>query len=357
MRAPSVCPSNSRRWDALRNRRSSGGGAFVYGVITTGVYCRPTCPSRVPLRRNVRFFDSPAEAERCGFRACRRCRPDVREDSPRAALVARVRALIDASPVAPPLAELARETGLSRYHLQRVFKRALGLTPKRYDLARRTQRFRDELRKEKTVTRAIYRAGYGSSQRAYAGARQRLGMTPRAYQRGGEGATIGYATLRTELGAVLVAATRAGVCAIELADDPGELVRRLAEIFPRATRVADDPRAQKYAAQLAEFVRSPRRPPTLPLELHGSEFQIRVWEALCRIRPGKTATYQQIARAIGAPKAARAIGRACAGNRLALAVPCHRVVRGDGSIGGYRWGTQRKRELLRREAESHAARE
>ncbi len=342
--------TSPQRWAALQARSGAADGAFVYAVRTTGVYCRPGCRSRRPRRENVRFFDSPQQAERSGFRACRRCRPNQPADAGVAALVRAVCARIEASAVSIPLADLSAQAGMSPYHLQRLFKRAVGLTPKQYELSLRTQQFRRELHQERTVTQAMYRAGYGSASRAYDGARRRLGMTPRAFQRGGEGMTIRYAVARSSVGGVLVAATRAGVCAIELGDSAATLRRRLRAQFPRAVCVAGGTAEQRQAAALAEYIRRPEGPPRLSLDLRGSDFQIRVWEALRAIPPGRTATYRQVAEAIGAPRAARAVARACAANRLAVAVPCHRVIRADGALGGYRWGMQRKRALLEREA-------
>jgi AraC family transcriptional regulator of adaptative response/methylated-DNA-[protein]-cysteine methyltransferase len=348
-------------WAAVVARDAAQDGRFVFAVATTGVYCRPSCPARRPRRENVRFFATPADARLAGYRACRRCRPD--EDAPGrgAEAVAAARAYLDAhADRRVPLAELARVAGLSPHHLQRTFTRVVGVSPRAYAEARRAGRFRERLRAGDTVSRAAFEAGYGSGSRAYAAADAHLGMSPGAYRRGAPRVTIRYATADCTLGRVLVAATERGVCAVQLADDDAALVAELAREFPRAALeaveedalAADAPLAAALAAVRAA-VESPgdaaEAVAAVPLDVAGSPFQRRVWDALRAIPTGETRSYGAVAAALGAPTAARAVARACATNRVALLVPCHRVLRGEGAVGGYRWGAPRKRALLERE--------
>lgn len=344
--------SEEARWAAVSGRDRAADGAFVYGVVTTGVYCRPGCASRAPRRDNVRFFGTPDEAEAAGLRPCKRCAPRApRPDSAEAAAVARAVALIEASDEPPTLRELAAAAGLSPYHFHRRFKAAMGVTPAAYARARRGDRLRGELTTAPSVSAAIYEAGFGSSGRLYAESRGTLGMTPSAYRAGAPGEQISYATAPSSLGWVLVAATGRGICAIELGDDPARLEAGLRARFPHAALAADDPTFAAWVRAAVGLVEVPRRGLDLPLDLQGTAFQRRVWAALREIPAGDTATYAEVAARIGQPGAARAVAQACAANTLAVAVPCHRVVRGDGSPGGYRWGAARKGALLAREAE------
>ena len=352
--------SNEERWTAVRDRDSGAEGAFLYSVATTGVYCRPGCPSRRPRREHVRFHASREEAEDAGFRACRRCRPDEPPLAERRAeAVAAACRLIETAEEAPALDALAAAAGMSRSHFHRVFKAAAGCTPRAYAAARRAHRVRDALRQDGgagtatgtgTVTDAVYDAGFGSNARFYAASPDILGMAPTAFRRGGAGETIRFAVGACSLGAVLVAATAKGVCAITLGDDPGALVRDLEDRFPGAELVGGDPEFEGRVAGVVGLVEAPALGLDLPLDVRGTAFQQRVWRALREVPAGETASYREIAERIGSPGASRAVARACASNPVAVAIPCHRVVRSDGAAGGYRWGVERKRALLEREA-------
>jgi len=342
-------------WQAVIQRRSASDGLFVTAVRTTKVYCRPSCPSRTPLRRNVRFFATPAEAEAVGFRPCRRCRPrDVAR--PDLALVREVcRALDAAGDDAPTLAELGARFGRSPFHLQRTFKRIVGVTPRQYAEARRMQRVRRSLRESADVTTAIYDAGLGSSSRLYERAGARLGMTPASYRRYGAGAAIAYTITSCEFGRMLVAATDRGVAHVAFAVADHDLERDLHREFAAAEIRRDDaglrPAVDAVVAGIAG--REPSHP--VPLDVRATAFRIRVWEALRRIPRGETRSYSDIAREVGSPRAARAVGTACKENPVPIIVPCHRVVREDGTLGGYALGLDRKRALLARERQAAAA--
>ena len=318
---------------------------------TTGVYCRPSCASRPAKRENVSFFDTGALAEKAGYRACKRCRPDKLDaPDPQMEAVKRACERIEAAEEAPKLADLAASVGLSPYHFHRVFKTITGVTPKAYAAEMRARRAADKLRTAGTVTEAIYDAGFNSSSRFYENTDARLGMTPGAVRRGGAGAVIRFAVGEASLGAVLVAATNKGVCAILLGDDPQALVRDLQDRFPNADFKGGDAEFERTVAEVVGLVEAPGQRLDLPLDIRGTAFQQRVWAALSAIPSGKTATYAEIARAIGQPKAVRAVAQACGANPLAIAIPCHRVVRSDGDLSGYRWGVERKRKLIDREA-------
>lgn len=344
-------PIEDRRWAALVARDRSADGAFFYSVRTTGVYCRPSCAARRPRRENVAFHETIAEAEAAGFRPCRRCRPNEASAAERyaAAVIAACRA-IEAAETAPTLAALARGAGLSPYHFHRLFKAATGVTPRAYAAACRDRRVREELAGEAPVTAAIYEAGFGSSSRFYERSDAVLGMAPSRYRRGGDAAQIRFAVGECSLGAILVAATDKGVCAILLGDDPDRLVRDLQDRFSRAELVGGDAGFEALVARTVGLVERPAAPVDLPLDVRGTAFQQRVWQALRDIRAGETASYAEIAARIGAPRAVRAVAQACAANNLAVAIPCHRVVRTDGALSGYAWGVERKRALLEREA-------
>jgi AraC family transcriptional regulator of adaptative response/methylated-DNA-[protein]-cysteine methyltransferase len=343
---PPPSPDDAR-WQAVLSRDRAAEGAFVYAVRTTGIYCRPTCPSRRPRRENVSFHATPAEAERAGFRACLRCGPDAPAPAGGEA-VARAAAFLSAHPEErTTLAELARRVGLSPFHLQRTFRRATGLSPRAYQEAARLARFKAEVRRGAPVGLATYEAGFGSSRALYESARDGLGMTPGRYRRGGEGEVIRFATLPCALGRLLVAATERGVCAVSLGAADGPLEAELRAEFPRAELARDEHGVSPWAAAVLRHVEAAGAPP--PLDLRGTAFQLRVWQALREIPRGETRSYGEVARTLGAPGSARAVARACASNRVALVVPCHRVVRGGGEAGGYRWGAELKRRLLERE--------
>jgi AraC family transcriptional regulator of adaptative response/methylated-DNA-[protein]-cysteine methyltransferase len=343
---------DAARWAALVSRDPAADGRFFVAVRTTGIYCRPSCGSRRPRRENVRFYDSGAEAAAAGFRPCKRCRPDqaMSPAAVRAAAVARACRLIEEAEELPDLAALAAAGGMSRFHFHRVFKEQTGLTPRGYAAARRAARVRASLPGSATVTAAVYDAGFNSGGRFYAAATGMLGMTPRRFRAGGVGETIRFAVGQCSLGAVLVAATDQGVCAVTLGDDPAALVRDLEDRFPAAELVGGDADFEGLVARVIGLIEAPGQGLDLPLDIRGTAFQQRVWQALRDIPPGRRATYAEIAARIGAPRAVRAVAQACAANPLAVAIPCHRVVRTDGALSGYRWGVERKAKLLEREA-------
>jgi len=344
---------NDPRWMRMVSRDATADGSFVYSVKTTGVYCRPSCAARTPLPRNVAFHADPAAAEVAGFRPCRRCRPNEASRAERhAALVEAACRRIESAEEALSLGELADAAGLSPFHFHRLFKAATGLTPKGYGDAHRARRVRAALSGGAQVTEALYDAGFGSSGRFYAAADGALGMLPAAYAKGGKAAVIRYGIGRSSLGRVLAAASDRGICAILLGDDDAELIADLGRRFPRAEAIAADTAFQETVDAVVTLVEEPKLGLSLPLDIRGTAFQERVWQALRAIPAGETRSYAELAQAIGAPGAQRAVAGACAANSLAIAVPCHRVVRGDGSLSGYRWGADRKRRLLLREAHS-----
>ena len=337
------------RWAAVVARDAAADGAFVYSVASTGVFCKPSCASRRARPENVRFHADAAAALAAGFRACRRCRPDgATRSEEHAALVARACRRIEQDETLPTLEALARDAGLSPFHFHRVFKRVAGVTPKDYALAQRARRVRDGLPKAASVTAALHDAGY-SSARFYSDAGDVLGMTPGQFRAGGEKQAIRFAIAQCSLGALLVAQGERGLCALLLGDDPETLLRDLQDRFPRATLSGGDAVFDAVVARVVGFVEAPGLGLDLPLDIRGTAFQQRVWKALRDIPAGHTASYAEIAARIGAPKSVRAVAQACAANSLAVAVPCHRVVKSDGSLSGYRWGIERKRALLERE--------
>ncbi len=342
--------NDTQRWNAVVARDDEADGTFVYGVTTTGVYCRPSCPSRQALRRNVAFFATPAEAEAAGLRPCRRCEPTGPGPAARRAqLVADACRVIDDAAEPPTLEALARQVGVSRFHLHRIFREETGVTPKAYADGRRAERVRERLGAGSGVTDALYDSGFGSSSRFYDTSAARLGMTPSQFRDGAPGVAVRFAVARSSLGAVLVATSDTGVCAIELGDDPEAMVERFQARFHAAELVGDDPAFEQLVASVVALVEDPTIGVELPLDVRGTAFQERVWRALREIPAGRTVTYTELAERIGAPTSARAVASACAANRLAVAVPCHRVVRADGSLSGYRWGVERKAALLERE--------
>lgn len=340
------------RWQAVMRRDAAADGTYVYAVKTTGVYCRPSCPARKAKAENVRFFSSSVEAEAAGYRPCRRCRPSGPSPAQAdAAVVAQACRLIEEAEEPPKLGELAASAGMSPSHFHRRFKAIAGLTPRAYGAAQRARKVREQLSGGGSVTSALYGAGFNSSSRFYENAGEVLGMTPTTFRNGGRGVRIVFAVGECRLGAILVARSDRGICAISLGDDAGALVRDLQDRFPRADLIGGDAEFEALVAQVVGFVEAPRIGLDLPLDVRGTAFQQRVWQALRDIPPGQTASYTEIARRIGKAGAVRAVGQACAANPIAVAIPCHRVVRNDGGLSGYRWGVERKRALLEREEE------
>jgi len=338
------------RWQAVVNRDPAADGAFVYSVRTTRVYCRPTCASRLALRKNVRFYMTCRDAENAGFRPCKRCKPTEESlNSRHASAVAQACRTIEGAEDVPSLDELASAAGMSSQYFHRVFRAHTGLTPKGYAAAHRSHRVREELGQSPTVTSAIYGAGFNSNSRFYESSNEVLGMTPKAFRAGGRGIVIRFAVGESWLGPILVAASDKGVCAILLGDDPAQLVHDLEDQFPKADLIGGDAEFEQLVARVVGFVEMPSRGLELPLDIRGTAFQRRVWEALRKIPAGSTASYADIAKGIGQPKSVRAVAQACGANSLAVAIPCHRIVRSDGSLSGYRWGVERKEKLLRRE--------
>ena len=350
-------PANSvehdPRWARVLARDPSADGQFVYAVKTTGVYCQPSSPSRLPRPENVEFFDTPAEAEAAGYRPSRRAGPDqTTVRAQQAALVARACRRIEAADTPPTLDMLAEEAGLSPYHFHRLFKSVTGLTPKAYADAHRARKLRAQLERGSTVTEAIYDAGFNASSRFYEASDSVLGMTTSRYRAGGAQTTIRFAVGECSLGSILVAQSDRGICAILMGDDPDALVRDLQDTFPRAELIGGDAGFEDLVARVVGLIEAPSIGLDLPLDVRGTAFQQRVWQALREVPPGSTTSYTEIAARIGAPKAVRAVAQACAANHIAVAIPCHRVIRRDGNASGYRWGVERKLALLEREAQS-----
>jgi AraC family transcriptional regulator of adaptative response/methylated-DNA-[protein]-cysteine methyltransferase len=344
--------TDQSRWQAVQGRDNAADGRFVYAVTSTGIYCRPTCASRRPLRRNVRFFDLPEAAEQEGFRPCKRCRPAeaISVDSN----VVKVRAIcqfIDeelemGADGSPSLAAIAGRVGGSPHHLQRTFKRLMGVTPAQFGDARRLARLKDGLKQGESVTNAMYDAGYGAASRLYERSNSQLGMTPASYAKGGKGARMGYAISDSPLGRLMVAATEQGVCFLSLGEDD-HLIDELHREYPLAEIVADEIVLGDWVREVVAYLEGQIPHPNLPLDVQGTAFQRRVWQELMRIPAGVTTTYSELAQTIsGNPSARRAVARGCATNPVSLVIPCHRVVRNDGGLGGYRWGLERKRALI-----------
>jgi AraC family transcriptional regulator of adaptative response/methylated-DNA-[protein]-cysteine methyltransferase len=341
------------RWAAVLARDPAADCQFVYAVKTTGVYCRPSSPSRLPRRQNVEFFDSAQAAEAAGYRRSRRSAADLGTVAARhGAIIAASCRRIEAADDPPSLSALAEAAGLSPYHFHRVFKSVTGLTPKAYADAHRGSRIRQKLRSGRSVTDAIYDAGFQSNSRFYAASDRVLGMTASDYRAGGVNTDIHFAVGECSLGSILVAQSDRGVCAILMGDDPDALARELQHRFPRANLIGGDAAFEQLVARVVGFIEAPALGLDLPLDVRGTAFQVRVWQALREIPVGTTASYAEIATRIGAPRAVRAVAQACGANHLAVAIPCHRVVRSDGGLSGYRWGVERKRELLHREKQT-----
>lgn len=357
MKAPSpassksaVCPSDPR-WQAVLARDPAADHAFVYAVKTTGVYCRASSPSRLPKRENVEFFDTAEQAEAAGYRPSKRAAADqTRVAEQHASLVTRACQIIEHADEQPDLNTLAEQVGMSPYHFHRVFKATTGLTPKAYASSQRARRMRDQLGRAGSVTDALYEAGFNSNSRFYETSDNVLGMKPGQYRAGGANTDIRFAVGECSLGAILVAQSARGICAILLGEDPDALVRDLQDKFPRANFIGADPDFEQLIAKVVGFIEAPAIGLDLPLDVRGTAFQERVWQTLRTIPVGSTASYSDIARMIGAPKSFRAVAQACGANSIAVAIPCHRVVRSDGDLSGYRWGVERKRQLLEREA-------
>ncbi|MCG3200668.1 MAG: Bifunctional transcriptional activator/DNA repair enzyme Ada [Gammaproteobacteria bacterium] len=356
-RAAGIATERDPRWTSVIARDPGADGAFVYSVKTTGVYCRPSCPSRRARPENVRFHATCEDAEHAGFRPCRRCRPNEASLAERhARIVAGICRSIEAAEQVPSLEELAARAGLSPFHFHRIFKAITGVTPRAYAAVHRTRRVTRELRRGRSVTEAIFDAGFSSSGRFYENAGRLLGMTPTQFRAGGRNAELRFAIRECSLGSILVASSPRGVCAILLGEDPDSLTRELQDRFPLARLIGGDAGFERLVARVLRFAEAPALGLDLPLDVRGTAFQQRVWQALREVPAGSTISYGELAKRIGAPRSARAVARACAANALAVAIPCHRVVSADGGLSGYRWGVERKRELLKREAVDKRAR-
>ena len=349
--------NEDQRWQAVAKRDSALDGAFVFAVSSTGVFCRPSCPARRPKRQNVRFFEHAAEAEQAGFRACLRCRPKAVDGNPQSAMVREICRYVERNLEDQlTLASLARRFGRSTFHLQRMFKGVLGVSPKAYIDACRLRQVKQNLQAGHDVTTSLYAAGYGSSSRLYERTSAQLGMTPEKYRRGAMAAVVRFTITSSPLGRMLIAATEKGICSIQFADTEGELQQGLMREFPFAVRKRDDAALTQWRVSVEQLIngQETHRASLLPLDIRATAFQRRVWEHLQRIPRGETQSYSAVAKKLGMPKATRAVARACATNPVAIAIPCHRVVREDGELGGYRWGIERKEQLLAIEKEAGA---
>ena len=344
-------PNDEQLWQAVVSKDARFDGQFVFAVSSTGVYCRPSCPSRRAHRERVSFFDLPEAAEQAGFRACLRCQPRrARVLDPQMELVQRVCSLLNSSDSeAVKLAELASHAGVSVFHLQRTFKRVMGISPRQYLAARRFGTFKALVRKGDSVTTALYESGFNSSSRLYEYASEELGMTPATYSRGGRGVNINYTIVASSMGRLLVAMTERGVCAVRMCDTDAELEKDLRDEFPHAQIKRDESALREQVQKILNHLDNNEPRLDLPLDIRATAFQRQVWDKLRAIPYGQTVSYGDVAKALGNPGAVRAVGRACATNPVALVIPCHRVVREDQSLGGYRWGLDRKKKLLDRE--------
>lgn len=338
-------------WQAVVAKDARFDGQFVFAVSSTGVYCRPSCPSRRAHRERVKFFELPEAAEQAGFRACLRCQPRrARIMDPQVELVQRVCHLLDTSESESlKLAELAKQSGVSQFHLQRTFKRVMGISPRQYLAARKIDNFKTLVRKGESVTSSLYESGFNSSSRLYEHAAEELGMTPATYSRGGRGVNISYTITASPMGRLLVAVTERGVCAVRMADSDAALEKDLHEEFPNAQLKRDDSALRESVQKILNHLEKKEPRLDLPLDIKATAFQRQVWEHLRAIPYGQTVSYGDVAKALGKPGAVRAVGRACATNPVALVIPCHRVVREDKTLGGYRWGLDRKKKLLEHE--------
>ncbi|MCB5187601.1 bifunctional DNA-binding transcriptional regulator/O6-methylguanine-DNA methyltransferase Ada [Methylobacillus caricis] len=349
--AKAAATENDVRWQAVLGRDSAYDGQFYYSVSSTGIYCRPSCAARRPRPEHVSFHDSIEAAEHAGFRPCQRCKPnDATLAEQHVALIANACEMIEQAEHAFTLKQLAQKSGMSSFHFHRLFKSVTGLTPKAYSSAHQLKKMRNGLRHSGSVTEAIFEAGYNANSRFYEKSMAGLGMTPSRFRRGGINTQIRFAVAECSLGSMLVASTAKGICAILLGDDPGQLLHELQDAFPNAELLGGDEGYEETVSRVIGLVEAPAIGLELPLDIQGTVFQHRVWQALRDIPPGETASYTEIAARLGAPRAVRAVASACAANRLAVAIPCHRVVRSDGELAGYRWGIERKRTLLERES-------
>ncbi|HQY89553.1 MAG TPA: bifunctional DNA-binding transcriptional regulator/O6-methylguanine-DNA methyltransferase Ada [Tepidisphaeraceae bacterium] len=341
--------TDAARWIAVQQRDERASDAFVYAVKTTGVCCRPGCGSRLANRENVEFFNSCDEAERSGYRACKKCKPNVARDA-NATSIIKACAMIDQSNDSPKLDEIAAAVGLSPHYFHRVFKKQLGITPKAYAIARQSERMRERLPRESTVTKAIYSAGFKSSSRFYESAEKNLGMKPARFKQGGRDEKIRFTIVECDLGWVAIAATDRGVCAIELGDSSKEVQHQIESRFSNAQITSDDIEFNQWVRQVLKLIENPRHISTLPLDIQGTAFQKKVWDVLSRIPVGQTTNYAAIAKELDRPRAVRAVASACAQNQLAIAIPCHRVIKSNGDLSGYRWSSKRKQKLLELES-------
>ena len=341
----------AKRWQVLVNKGKGGSTNFLYAVSTTGVFCRPGCSSRLPNRKNVEFFDTVEDAIAAGYRACRRCRPDNNESCSRTEkkIIAACR-MIEEADCLIKLAELADRVEMSPSYFHRTFKKIVGVTPRGYAAMRRAKAFRKGLEKGETVTGALYGAGFGSSSRVYENPNDHLAMHPSAFRKGGKGESIKYSVVQCSMGWLLVAATVRGICTVEFGDGPEELEKLMHKRFPLASIVPADSQFAEHLALVVQHIESPGASAVLPLDIRGTAFQQRVWAALRTIPAGETRTYGQVAEEIGNPQASRAVASACGANRLAVIIPCHRVVAKDDSLGGYKWGKEKKKQLLDKES-------
>lgn len=345
--------TDEARWQAVVVRNKDADGQFFYAISTTGIYCYPSCPSRLALRANTHFFETSDAAEKAGFRPCKRCKSDQTTPSNRDALIiAQACRIIENADDIPSLETLAQSQSLSSYHFHRLFKTITGVTPKAYAIAHRANKIRNELTKGTSITNAIYHAGFNSNGRFYATSTKVLGMSPTNFKNGGDSETILYSIGACSFGSILVAHSEKGICAILIHDDDAPLLADLQKRFPKATLKKDELDFKHWLAQIMNFIETPKKGLELPLDIRGTLFQQRVWQLLQKIPLGTTASYTDIATKLGDPKAVRAVARACAANPIALLVPCHRVVRSDGGISGYRWGVENKRALIDREAKA-----
>jgi len=351
MQLQTTSGSANQKWSLVLARDAKADGRFVYAVKSTGVFCRPSCPSRRPRRENVEFFDSPAQAQQAGYRACRRCTP-LERDRQTQKVEAACRYIDENLDITLSLTAISRHVAISPFHFQRLFKRILGISPREYQQARRAGKFRQALLGAGSVTDAIYEAGYSSSSRAYENVPAQLGMTPSAFRRGGEGVEIRCTVMATELGKLLVATTQRGVCAVRFGENEAALLRELRHDFVAAEIQRDDQGLEPVANQIKQLLNGSKTSLNIPLDLRGTAFQQMVWKELRRIPAGQTRSYTEVAKTIGRPRAVRAVANACARNPVALVVPCHRVVQKNGSVAGYRWGVKRKKSLLEKEAAS-----
>ncbi|MEK6282207.1 MAG: bifunctional DNA-binding transcriptional regulator/O6-methylguanine-DNA methyltransferase Ada [Acidobacteriota bacterium] len=345
------------KWQAVAAKDARSDGHFVFAVSSTGIYCRPSCPSRRPLREHVSFFSLPEAAEQAGFRACRRCHPrEIRSSDPQIEMARQVCHLIEGNQGEPiTLATLGEKIGVSAFHLQRTFKSIMGISPSQYAETQRMNRFKKSVREGESIANATYEAGFGSSRGLYEGAAEQLGMTPATYGKGGRGASINYAIVKCHLGRLLAAATSKGVCSVKLGDSDAELQADLLNEFPAAEIRKDEKLLASSVAAIVDYLSEKSPHIDLPMDIRATAFQRQVWEQLRKIPPGETYSYSEVAKAIGQERAVRAVARACATNPVALVIPCHRVIREDKSLGGYRWGLERKRRLLQAEARTKPA--